>query len=97
MIDNQIAGTAALAVLETSKGKVAHFYLDSTLPESHGRGVHLALVQARLREMKRLGLPLATTITTAGSDSARNAERAGMHIAYTTRIFTKPWATSLRE
>lgn len=90
LIDNKIAGSAALASIETSDGGVAHLYLDSTLSAYRGRGVQQALIQARLREAQRRGLSLATTITRVGDGSARNAERAGLRIAYTTSIFTRP-------
>lgn len=90
LVDGEIAGSAALANIETSNGGVAHLYLDSTLPDYRGRGVHLALIQARLREARRRGLSLATTITRVGDGSARNAERAGLRSAYMTRILTRP-------
>jgi GNAT superfamily N-acetyltransferase len=90
LVDNKIAGSAALASIETSDGGVAHLYLDSTLPGYRGRGVQQGLIQARLREAQRRGLPLATTITRVGDGSARNAERAGLRIAYTSSIFTRP-------
>jgi GNAT superfamily N-acetyltransferase len=89
-VDNKIAGSAALASIKTSDGGVAHLYLDSTLPGYRGRGVQQALIQARLREALRRGLSLATTIARVGDGSARNAERAGLRIAYTTSIFTRP-------
>lgn len=94
LVDNKIAGSAALASIETSDGGVAHLYLDSTLPAYRGQGVQQALIQARLREAQSRGLALATTITRVGDGSARNAERAGLRIAYTTSIFTRP---GLRE
>ncbi|KAJ5379662.1 uncharacterized protein N7496_002090 [Penicillium cataractarum] len=94
LVDNEIAGSAALASIETSGGGVAHLYLDSTLPGFRGRGVQQALIQARLHEARCRGLSLATTITRVGDGSARNAERAGLRIAYTTTILTRP---ELRE
>lgn len=90
VVNNKIAGSAALASIETSDGSVAHLYLDSTLPNYRGRGVQQALIQARLREARRRGVSLATTITRVGDGSARNAERAGLRIAYTTTILTRP-------
>ncbi|KAF3388367.1 hypothetical protein F1880_004570 [Penicillium rolfsii] len=94
LVNNQIAGSAALASIETSGGGVAHLYLDSTLPGYRGLGIQQALIQSRLREAQRRGLSLATTITRVGDGSARNAERAGLRMAYTTSIFTRP---GLRE
>lgn len=94
LVDGEIAGSAALASIETSDGDIAHLYLDSTLPDYRGRGVQLALIQARLREARRRGLSLATTINRVGDGSARNMDRAGLRIAYMTRVLTRP---ELRE
>jgi GNAT superfamily N-acetyltransferase len=88
-VDNEIAGTAALAVLDTPHGSVAHLYSDSTLPKYRGKGIHAALIQARLSDAKQLGLDFVTTITRVGGGSARNAERAGFRLAYTKAIFTQ--------
>jgi hypothetical protein len=43
MVGGQIAGSAALALIETSRGRVAHVYLDSTLHEFRGRGIHVSI------------------------------------------------------
>ncbi|CEO59651.1 hypothetical protein PMG11_04319 [Penicillium brasilianum] len=94
LVDNEIAGSAALASIETLEGSVAHLYLDSTLPGFRGQGVQKALIQARLHEAQRRGLSLATTITRVGDGSARNVERAGLRIAYATTVLTRP---ELRE
>ncbi|OQD72568.1 hypothetical protein PENDEC_c020G01231 [Penicillium decumbens] len=88
--NHEIAGTAAMATMETGSGGVAHLYLDSTLPGYRGRGVQLALIRARLLDAAWLGLGVATTITRVGDGSARNAERAGLRLAYTTAILTPP-------
>ncbi|KAJ5769650.1 hypothetical protein N7520_004209 [Penicillium odoratum] len=88
--NGQLAGTAVMATMDTPDGTVAHFYLDSTIPRFRGQGVHLALIQARLRAAHQLGHCLATSITRIGDGSGRNAERAGMSVAYTTPIFNAP-------
>ncbi|KAJ5261021.1 hypothetical protein N7478_011616 [Penicillium angulare] len=90
LVDGEIAGTAVMARIETQNTYVAHFYLDSTIPEYRGRGVHLALIQARLRAAHRLGFSSATAITSVGDGSARNAERAGLRIAYNIPVFVIP-------
>ncbi|KAJ5733832.1 hypothetical protein N7493_002618 [Penicillium malachiteum] len=90
LVDGAIAGTAVMALMETSAGGVAHFYLDSTVPAYRGRGVHRALIQTRLRAAHQLGLCLATAITSVGDGSARNAERVGLQLAYITPQFTAP-------
>ena len=88
LVDGEIAGTAAMAVMDTPEGGAAHFYLDSTMPQYRGRGVHRALIRARLRAAHQLGICLVTDITTVGDGSARNAERAGFRLAYTTPVLT---------
>lgn len=90
-VNGQVAGTAAMAILGTPDGKqVAHLYLDSTHPDFRGQGVQLALIQERLRTSHQLNLEMATSITQAGDGSARNAERAGLSVAYIAPIFTAP-------
>lgn len=69
MVNNEIAGTAALATIDTSDGTVAHLCLVSTLPEYRGRGVQQALIYTRLQDARRLGLGLATVITRVGDGS----------------------------
>jgi GNAT superfamily N-acetyltransferase len=86
-IDGEIAGSAALAVVDTPTGSVGHLYLDSTLPSYRGRGVQAGLIQARLAAAHRLRVSLVTTITRPGTGSARNSERAGLQLAYATAIF----------
>jgi hypothetical protein len=46
-VDRKVVGLAGMAFIETTKGGVAHFYVDSTLPEYRGRGI-----QARAAESK---------------------------------------------
>ncbi|KAJ6126518.1 hypothetical protein N7523_002130 [Penicillium sp. IBT 18751x] len=86
-VNDDIAGTAAMATIETAEGKVAHLYLDSTLMGHRGHGVQLALIRARLLDAARRGVDLASSITRVGDGSARNAGRAGLRLAYTTSIF----------
>ncbi|KAJ5638996.1 uncharacterized protein N7484_006858 [Penicillium longicatenatum] len=92
-VDGQVAGTAAMATIDTPDGRVAHFYLDSTIESFRGQGVQLALIQERLRTSHQLKLEMATSITQAGGGSARNAARAGFRGAYITPIFVGPRAS----
>ncbi|KAL4772040.1 hypothetical protein BDW60DRAFT_222676 [Aspergillus nidulans var. acristatus] len=87
-IDGKIAGTAGLALITTSLGKVAELYIDSTLPEFRGRGVQVALLRARLAEAKREGCAIAAVTTWPGGVSARNMERVGFKLAYRKDVFT---------
>ncbi|KAJ5220506.1 hypothetical protein N7468_009710 [Penicillium chermesinum] len=86
-VDGHVAGGAAMAIIETADGSVAHLYLDSTIPRHRGRGVHQALIHARLHDAHHSGISVASMITRPGSGSARNAERAGLSLAYTTSVF----------
>ncbi|PYI35054.1 hypothetical protein BP00DRAFT_422648 [Aspergillus indologenus CBS 114.80] len=87
----EVVGTAALAVLgtHTAGESFGHLYLDSTVPMSRGMGAHVALIQARLRAAKGMGLKLVTLSTREGSGSARNAERAGFTVAYRKVVYVK--------
>ena len=64
-------------------GGVALFGGSSTIPELRGRGLHSALLQARMRFASVHGCDLAAMAAEVGSRSQRNAERNGFRIAYT--------------
>jgi GNAT superfamily N-acetyltransferase len=83
-IDGKVAGSAGMALIETAKGGVAHFYIDSTLPEYRGRGIQAALLRARLADARKAGFHLASIAARPGDGSCRNIERAGFSLAYTT-------------
>ncbi|ADV66405.1 N-acetyltransferase [Deinococcus maricopensis] len=74
----RVLGTAALAHL----GDVAHLHLGSTTPTARARGVQTALLHARLTHARAAGATLAVMSARPGTASARNAERAGLHLAY---------------
>ncbi len=61
----------------------ALLFADSTLEKYRGRGLHLALIRARLQHAAELGCDLATASTAPGSTSQRNYERAGFRVIYT--------------
>jgi GNAT superfamily N-acetyltransferase len=82
-VDGKVAGSAAMALIETTKGSVAHLYLDSTLPEFRGRGIHVALLRARLADARKAGFDLASIQARPENGSCRNIERAGFSLAYT--------------
>jgi GNAT superfamily N-acetyltransferase len=88
-IDDEIAGSAGLARLDTPDGPVAHLYIASTLPAWRGRGVQAALLAARLADARRDGFDLAHVSARPANTSARNAERAGFRLAYTKSTFRK--------
>jgi GNAT superfamily N-acetyltransferase len=70
--------------IETTKGGVAHFYIDSTMPEYRGRGIQAALLRARLADARKAGFDLASVAPQPGDGSCRSVERAGFSLAYTT-------------
>jgi GNAT superfamily N-acetyltransferase len=88
-IDGKVAGSAGLALIETSKGGVAHLYIDSTMPEYRGRGIQAALLRARLSDARKAGYDLASVDVRPGVGSSRNIERAGFRLAYTTALMTR--------
>ena len=55
----------------------------STVPEMRRRGMQSALLEARMRYAFEIGCDLAMMVAWPGTDSQRNAERKGFHIAYT--------------
>ena len=89
MIDGKIAGSGGMAKIETSTGKVAHFYIDSTLPEYRGRGIQSALIRARVSDARRAGFDLASVGVRPGTGSARNIERSGFALAYVKASFLR--------
>lgn len=88
-VDGKVAGSAGMALIETSKGGVAHVYIDSTLPEYRGRGIQAALLRARLADARKAGYDLASAWARPGNGSCRNIERAGFGLAYTKTFFVK--------
>jgi GNAT superfamily N-acetyltransferase len=79
----EIDGTpGAAGVLCVHEG-VALFGGAATVPELRRRGLQTALLRARTRYARDHGCDLAMMVAEPGSNSQRNAERAGFRIAYT--------------
>lgn len=89
MVNGNIAGSGGLAMIETTNEKVAHLYIDSTLPQYRGRGVQAALIRTRLSDARKAGFDLASVGVRPGTGSARNIERAGFSLAYVKASFRK--------
>ena len=87
--DGSIAGTAGMSLIETGAGLVAHLYIASTLPAQRGRGIQLALLNARLAAARSAGCVLACVTARPANTSARNTERAGFGLAYTKSTFVR--------
>ena len=79
IVDGHTAGGGGMS----TRNKVASLFGDATLPEFRNRGVHAAVIQARLKEGAAHGCDVATAGTLPGSGSQRNYERLGFQIAYT--------------
>ena len=62
---------------------VALFAGSSTIPELRRRGLQAALLEERMRYAFEHGCDLAMMVAGAATNSQRNAERKGFHIAYT--------------
>jgi GNAT superfamily N-acetyltransferase len=85
LVDGEPAGGGALALHEG----VATLFGAGTLPAFRRRGVQSALLQARLAFAATAGCDLATTRTSPGSISQRNAERQGFRVAYTRALLVR--------
>ena len=79
----QVDGVPAAGAGLNTRNKLALLFADSTLEKYRGRGLHLALIRARLQHAAELGCDLATASTAPGSTSQRNYERAGFRVIYT--------------
>ena len=64
-------------------GEVAVLAGASTVPDGRRRGAQNALLHARLAHAADLGCTLACMAAAPGSQSQKNAQRNGFHIAYT--------------
>jgi hypothetical protein len=78
LVDGRPAGGGSLMIHDG----VAMICGDGTLPEFRRRGVHAALLSARLAHATEAGCDLAAICTQPCSGSQRNAERQGFHVAY---------------
>jgi GNAT superfamily N-acetyltransferase len=82
-VEGQPAGAGALAV---SDG-VATLFSASTRAAYRHRGVHTALLQARLAAAAEAGCDIAIVLATPGSASATSVLRKGFRRAYTRQVF----------
>lgn len=69
---------------------VAALMAASTLPAFRRRGLHTALLHARLAAAAAAGCDFALMHAEAGAASQRNALRAGFQLAYTAAILSSP-------
>jgi GNAT superfamily N-acetyltransferase len=85
-LDGRPVGGGAL---ETHDG-VASLMAADTLPAFRSRGIHTALVHARLAAAREAGCDLAMVYTRPGALSQRNVLRAGFQLAYTNSTMVSP-------
>ena len=78
-IDGHPAGGGGLSI----RNGVASFFGDATLPAFRHRGVHAAIIGARIAHAMTSACKLITAGTVPGSSSQRNYQRLGFQIAYT--------------
>jgi GNAT superfamily N-acetyltransferase len=77
-IGDEVAGGCGLSI----RRNVASCFGDSTLPVFRGRGVHTAMICARIAEAIAAGCDVMTAGTQPGSQSQRNYQRLGFTVAY---------------
>jgi GNAT superfamily N-acetyltransferase len=82
-------GEAAGAALMDVHGGLAATFASAVLPQFRKRGVHTALIRARLQSAVERGCDLAKINMLPGAQSQRNAERLGFRVAYTRVSFHK--------
>jgi ribosomal protein S18 acetylase RimI-like enzyme len=90
VVKGRIVGTASGLIVP--EHKLAAFFGAATLPEFRTRGIQSAFMQQRLKVAQQAGCDLAVTLTTPGTTSQRNVERAGFRVAYTKVVVSKPWS-----
>ncbi len=82
-------GTPAGVAIASSHDGVAILSGAGVLPAHRGRGLHLALVRARLAWAAARGLEVAAAATAAGTASQRTLEKAGFRCAYPRAVLVR--------
>jgi hypothetical protein len=77
-LEGEIAGGCGISI----RNGVASCFGDATLTVFRGRGVHTAMICARIADAIRAGCDLMTAGTQAGSTSQLNYQRLGFTVAY---------------
>jgi GNAT superfamily N-acetyltransferase len=84
-VNDELAGGAAMVMHDG----IAILFSASTHPHFRERGVQTALLAHRLHVATHAGCNLVMVLTTPGSASERNIQRAGFRIAYTKATMIK--------
>jgi GNAT superfamily N-acetyltransferase len=82
-IDGQPAGAAVLSI----HGDIGYLAAGAALPAFRARGVHAALIAARLERARARQCRIVCGNAAWGSQSQRNQQRAGLVIAYVKSIW----------
>ncbi len=80
-----IAGGATMRIAEG----IAQLTGAATAPAHRRRGVHTALLSARLADAGAAGCEVAVITTQPGSKSQQNAQHQGFDLLYTRAVLTK--------
>jgi GNAT superfamily N-acetyltransferase len=83
-VDGAPAGAAVMSVLDD----IAYLAAGSVLPPFRGRGVHAALLSARIAKAAARQCNVVTGAAAWGSQSQRNQQRAGLAIAHVKSVWT---------
>jgi GNAT superfamily N-acetyltransferase len=86
-----VDGVAAAAGAAAVRDGLLTMFGDSTLPAYRGRGLHRAMINARLSWGVDRGCDMAMAATLPGSASQRNYQRASFQIAYTKLNMQRDW------
>jgi hypothetical protein len=84
----RIGGAPAGAAVLSIHDDIGYFAAGSALPQFRGRGVHTALIAARIAKAKARGCKIVTGAADWGSQSQRNQQRGGLAIAHVKSIWT---------
>ena len=83
-VDGVPAGAAVLSI----HGDAGYLAAGSVLPEHRGRGLHAALIAARLQRCRARQCRLVSVGAAWGSQSQRNLQRAGLVLTHVKSIWT---------
>jgi ribosomal protein S18 acetylase RimI-like enzyme len=84
--DGRLAGAASFRAADG----IAQMTGAATAPEHRRRGIHTALLAARLADAAAAGCDVAVVTTQPGSRSQHNVQRCGFDLLYTRAILVKP-------
>lgn len=82
----QLVGAGGCA----TRRRLTALFGTSLLPAFRRRGIHQALIAARLERARALGSALATIVSHPGQPNERNAARLGFRLAYARAVYVQP-------